>query len=342
MSWESTLDEQIALKRWWGTTEAHAYARAFLDSVTTKYPSGDADRGYAALTEVEPRKLELADPVWISPDVCALIEAARQADPPFEPEPLLPSDLPCVYGFLRFDTPMHLTDARGKTVNVTAMAWMPVVDDSWEGPGDAPWDRQGIDLTLYSDRDDMEDTDLDDLRERRFGSRFVLLHRMPWWFGKTLEDSHFATGDPEQGGLVLTDDEAKASLADWLLLMQITLRLIQQKITSSGKTRLPRGFRKRAEREGFDPYTVVITLRRYESKQRSGEGYQGDGPYYSHRFVVSGGWRNQYYPSLGSCYLEDGSPDPASHRQLYIHSYIKGPEDAELIIKPSRAIEVVR
>ena len=326
MSWENVLDEQIALRRWWGTAEAESYARAFRDGVASDYVgSEDTISGIAV---VEDRKLELADPVWVAPDVCDLIDAARLADPPFQPEPVLPSDLPCVYGFLRFERPMHLKDARGMTVNVAAMAWMPKADPSWEGPGEPPWDRQGIDLTLYSDRDDPEDTDLDELRERGFSSKLALLHRMPWWFGKDPNEMQFALG------LGVDDDEARESMTNWLVLMQITFRIIQQKITSSGRRRLPKGFRRRAQRDyGItDPYTVVITLRRYESKKGDGPGWdpEVDGPYYSHRFLVSGHWRAQYYPSSGE------------HRQLYIHSFVKGPEDAELIIKPSRAIEVVR
>ena len=324
MSWESTLDEQIDLKRWWGTPEAQTYSQGFIDSLTHAHPEdgSDIERTYGSINAIEERKLHLADPVWISPDVCKVIDAARQADPPFKPEPLLPSDLPCQYGFMRFHQPMHLTDARGKIVNVAAVAWAPITDATWEGPGSAPWDRQGIDVTLYSDLQDEDDEDLEQLRMDRFGSRFVLLHHMPWWFGKTLEEMHFTSSDWGTSG--------PETIVNWFTLFQISLRIMQQKITASGKSRLPRAFRRRAERAGFDPFTVVVTLRRYEKSGRTGEGYDGDENFYSHRFIVRGFWRAQWYPSA------------QEHRQLYIHDFIKGPADAELIVKPSRAIEVVR
>lgn len=42
---------------------------------------------------------------------------------------------------------------------------------------------------------------------------------------------------------------------------------------------------------------------------------------YSHRWMVSGHWRNQWHPSV------------KRHRRRFIHPYIKGPEDKPLVIK---------
>jgi hypothetical protein len=69
----------------------------------------------------------------------------------------------------------------------------------------------------------------------------------------------------------------------------------------------------------------VIRLRRPKAKPEGERTVD-----WSHRWLVRGFWRNQWFPSLGI------------HRQLWISDYIKGPEDKPLRIKPTRAFELVR
>jgi hypothetical protein len=42
---------------------------------------------------------------------------------------------------------------------------------------------------------------------------------------------------------------------------------------------------------------------------------------WSHRWVVSGHWRHQYLPSCGT------------HRQQWIASHVKGPDDKPLVVR---------
>lgn len=329
MGWENVLDEQIALKNWWNTPHGQRYALAFANDVARKHPDlSEANKmaNWSGFLARETHKLNIADPVWVAPPVCQIIAAALQAEPPFEPEPLLPADLPVPYGFLRFEEPFILPDGKDQPVGIVAMAWMPIVSEGYtERMGTdsgAPWEDQGIHVTLYSDRDDERDPGAVMLRDEGFPQRMIMLHQFPWWFGKGFDTDSWdlaAGHDPVQAPL---------NMLRWFALMQVAFRILQQKITSTGNTRLPRGFRRRAEREGFDPYTKVVTLRRYESK--ASDGFEGDGPFYSHRFLVEGHWRRQWYPSV------------EEHRQIWIHAFVKGPEDAELIVKPNRAVEVVR
>jgi hypothetical protein len=51
---------------------------------------------------------------------------------------------------------------------------------------------------------------------------------------------------------------------------------------------------------------------------------------YSHRFIVSGHWRNQWYAS------------GQVHRQIWISPYVKGPEDQPLVVRPRRVFSLVR
>lgn len=334
MGWENVLDEQIDLKRFWRSREGQRFAYGFLMDVAGKHPDVEQDvmESFRGFIGREVHKLDIADPVYVAPPVCQLIAAASKAEPPFEPEPLLPADLPCPYGYLRFDQPMVLLDAKDEPVNICAISWMPVVKasyiDKMGTDAGAPWEEQGIHLTMYSDMEHPEDVSAQHLRAECEGRgvgappKILMLHQMPWWFGEDYHPDRWDIGE----GQVAT---AAENMMRWFALMQVTFRILQQKITSSGKTRLPKGFRKRAEREGYDPYTKVVTLRRYEAKG-TGEYSEGDEPYYSHRFLVEGHWRRQWYPSL------------QEHRQIWIDTFVKGPEDGELIVKPNRAIEVVR
>jgi hypothetical protein len=72
---------------------------------------------------------------------------------------------------------------------------------------------------------------------------------------------------------------------------------------------------------------VYVTLRR--ARQKPGGGDSDPEFEYSHRFMVSGHWRHQWYPSKGE------------HHLIWVDPFIKGPEDRPLIIK-DRVWKVVR
>jgi hypothetical protein len=62
----------------------------------------------------------------------------------------------------------------------------------------------------------------------------------------------------------------------------------------------------------------VVTLRRPESN-RSGDSESS--VEWSHRWLVNGHWRNQWYPSL------------ETHRLIWVNPHVKGPPDKELVLK---------
>ena len=93
-----------------------------------------------------------------------------------------------------------------------------------------------------------------------------------------------------------------------------------------------RDYRRRWERTVTTPPNYgdvrVVTLRR-SAQAGPAESDELFGREFSHRWIVRGFWRNQWYPSEGV------------HRLIWIDSYVKGPEDKPLIIKDS-VYEVVR
>lgn len=92
--------------------------------------------------------------------------------------------------------------------------------------------------------------------------------------------------------------------------------------------KLPRAARRRAERQLANPPPHygdirVVTLRRSTTRASAvPEGLtEEEGREWSHRWMVSGHWRNQWYKR------------EQVHRPIWIEPYVKGPEDKPLVIK---------
>ena len=327
VNWEAVMDVQLDLWKHWQSDVGRTFARGFAQSLRDK---GDDAHGGMDLADIEAKKIYQADPISVTEDVLTLVEAAY---PTFEIEPLRGSDLLTTHGFVLLPRPYVMRDVSKKRIAIRALAWMPAHQEAV--PEQEAEERFGINISMYTylyDEDDDFNGDIlrewQDYRERGGQSRpsnFDLVHITTWWFGQSW--------DKMAGDLVLPEDEQRAEAGmegfkSTFQFFQAFLRIAQQTITRSDVRRAPRGQRKRAKREEFedDPFVTIITLRRHES---TGEG-SGEPANYSHRFIVRGHWRNQWYPSLGE------------HRQKWIGGYVKGPEDAELIVKPTRAFEVVR
>jgi hypothetical protein len=98
--------------------------------------------------------------------------------------------------------------------------------------------------------------------------------------------------------------------------------LMQQRITSTHSVPAERAERRREARktEKDVPEVKIVHLRRTIAEalpQRS----DGGGVDWSHRWLVSGHWRNQWFPSS------------QEHGWRYINPYVKGPEDKPFVSK---------
>ncbi len=110
--------------------------------------------------------------------------------------------------------------------------------------------------------------------------------------------------------------------AGWLRFWRVTQRLMSERIVTSERRQAARPARRDAERSGFDPGAPrVIELRRPTDREADPEGERVRDVEWSHRWVVRGHWRQQWYPSLNG------------HRQRWIGAYVKGPPDLELVIR---------
>jgi hypothetical protein len=315
--WETVLDAMADVGRFWRAREGERYAAAFAADVAGRYPDGNA-RLHGLSAQLESDLMLTAEPVFVDDGVMTVLEHARKS---FEPEALLASDVFCERGFALLPRPLLRTDVNGHLCSTRAFSWQPFyvkervpwverdpgeenVEVEFAPLGNAPDAAPaGLVVTLYSHQDDPSDTEVPrDAVAARGWPALTMEHATLWWFGRT----------PEVGLRGYTDEQARAARGVWRDV-QVFFRLAQQRIAERGRERAGRKAAKRLERalDRTDPYVTVVTLRR--TKRQGGEG---DAEVeWTHRWVVGGHWRNQWYPTLDA------------HRQIWIADFVKGPED---------------
>jgi hypothetical protein len=115
-------------------------------------------------------------------------------------------------------------------------------------------------------------------------------------------------------GSIPTNDDGRVSaelLATWTLM--------QQTLCVMHRTPGDRPERRRCARANLPQDVLIVRLRRH-SLDDPRDGGDESVPW-SHRWLVSGHWRNQWLPSR------------ACHRLQWISSYVKGPENKPLVVK---------
>ena len=273
-----------------------------------------------------------ADPIYVSDDVMTLWEYAAKT---FQEEVIRRDDLVVPAGFALLPRPFVIQDMHGKTVRYRALAWLPVSQrESYN------WDEgavgQGVWLSLISNINDIDDywletnvqsdgTPGDVIREAslREGHIWSLMHGAPVVFDQainTLKDSD---------GNLITDPDDLARGAQIYTHVQCFWRLMSQLVIVPES--LPRQARRQRQREKRVDNVKVLRLRRTKPKHEH-DFEEGPGIEYSHRFIVSGHWRNQPYGK---------KDEPTYYKQIWIAPYVKGPEDKEIIVK-TRGVEFTR
>lgn len=113
------------------------------------------------------------------------------------------------------------------------------------------------------------------------------------------------------------------SLFDLRLVIAFNL-LLAQGITETEEWQPTRQLRRRAARRGhvLNPVTIVRLPRRQYEHAQNGESHVD----WSHRWVVSGHWRKQWYAKQ------------EVHRPKWIAPYVKGPDDKPLLVKEKRYV----
>jgi hypothetical protein len=110
-----------------------------------------------------------------------------------------------------------------------------------------------------------------------------------------------------------------------------TLSFLKSRVLEIIPTKVPREIRKQTKREKKKqpPLVKVVALRRNAKSDKLAKE-EGDTRSFTHRWLVSGHIRNQWYAKEGV------------HKLIYINPFIKGPEGADLLPARRTVNKVVR
>lgn len=248
---------------------------------------------YDGWAETMRANLRIADLYWCSADMSALAFGASETLPESSWDT---SSRPAPCGLMVFDGGISTHNwSERLMVNVEAMTW---------GPG-----RGGCVLTSWASRQQIAAI----LAER--GNELVTdevpplipinAHTVPIDRPVRPEDL-----DPEIATL------APMLASAWLLMQQPTL-------VDRARQHADRDVRRSYARAGRgEPDITYVTLRRsYVPNESSETGTDSAGRRYHNRWITSGHWREQFYPSRDT------------HERIWIPEHIKGPEGAPLLLK---------
>lgn len=338
--WEEVLDHQVDLYKFWRSPLGERFANGYVESVATvpygkPYAPDEVRRLYGNLAERAANFLYGAEAIYVDPDMMTLAEAAAAT---FEPEPLQPNDLITERGFVFLPRPVTLIDVWGKVVSYRAISWrvvnytFRVTDGGVETLDEA---RQGVYLLLYHLRGDPDEYDRNDEHVLRRidheqglkAPALTLTHVAPWVFGQPYFDG--TANDEAAVAAGVLNPQALHGAKSIAQFVGALFRLATQTIAVRTEMKPSRAYRKRAAKLLPEGSITVITLRRHRDVSYPGEP-SGDAPDWQFRWLVSGHWRNQWFPSLGI------------HRQVWISPYVKGPEDRPLNIRVHRVFKLVR
>lgn len=316
-NWHRALDVQMELQRWSITEYGHKYHAGFLWSVLTSKGTRHRDLGARQTEEELASRLESvlyrADTIFVTQDMQhVLLQAAHDLPDEivFDSHMLLTP-----MGFCLFEEPMYGVDRYGSQIAVHAIAWdwIPVTFMDTHDEGEI------ISIYFFTDPNDANDewnAESNETMERmNIGiPPLCLNHWYPAIIGQTIPNG----------------TEPGAQLVQGILKLFVAMQLLaQQTIGEPMKMRPTRATRRRALSWDHDQerYITLITLRRKSVKKDDHVPQPVD---WSHRWVVQGHWRRQYYPKTGT------------HAWKYIYEYVKGPEDKPLLIRERRVFNFRR
>jgi hypothetical protein len=243
-----------------------------------------------------------ADVFRVTADMVTVLQyAASQLD---EEDLFDPTLAPSGCGMVRFDEPLYLTDVDGDWCKIHWLLWGP-----------------GLGGTLLYIANDINDPDRMTLWS--FEQRPEVVRQFGRWLpvmgfivpaGKPLGPENVELTPEEVRKAMELGNEPKAS--NFTRIVHAFWLLCEQTIADKREEHIRKTARKQAEKLGIDPRVTVVQLRRSNGSRGEGESQVE----WTRRWVVKGHWRWQAH-----------GPGRAERKRIWIHPFIKGPEDAPLI-----------
>jgi hypothetical protein len=289
-SWQRALEEQSRL---W-LLAISPVGKMLLGQLTHEHDS--------SWIRMEADKLRQAEPTFVTAELCDVIETAARS---YQTEGLHQSDVFSSFGFVYFERSVTYDPGDEEDPGfVRAASWAllrakptgdPDPDDDLAlADGDLIWH-----ITFYIDSQDRSDP--------------VIPQMYPTLLGVVREGQYDTITSP--GGKAVCR------------ILEVTLRLMQQRITAPEHVRPDKAARRMIDRAKLEHRDILVArLRRVSTSHTDGESTLAN---YSHRFIVGGHWRNQWFPAA------------QRHRQIWISPYVKGDESLPLVVK-KRAFVLTR
>lgn len=278
------------------------------------------------------KNLRTASLYYASADMAHLAQAAGEALPVYR---LHPEDLPAANGLLVWEEPITEAHEGGEFTGA------PIIAATWgvtEGGVDVriwaarePWVASQAAGSTRAGIRALTRAEVTALRLRypqpivAQSAVFMPFGQLPGWLvGMTGESGRYGlaeVGDVARAGKRLEAAE-RALLVSWLLMGQTLVREEEVSASKAAARRVAR----------IDP-GLLGAVRYVQLRHRSAVPGQrgGEGPVRSRqsRWIVSGHWRQQWYPSR------------QDHRPIWIDSHFKGPDGAP-VLDPEKLVKVLR
>lgn len=297
MSYSQALEAQLQALDYWDTEEAVEFAAFLREGVMESRGAAPSVRH---LHQMWGDDLLQAEPYYVAPTICETLYtvAATVPDGATLTAPLAPSHR----GFVYLSRPQRVAwKGHEHGVDWCAFTWAPYAQypPGVDRHDSATMTHAGLDFMMY---------------ERR-GSWLIPFCQQNWPYGERV-DGWTPMGPSRPAEVMPAHDIAGQMILAFLAF-------VSQRILVSSEQRAERHTRKRMADAGYthEPVVRVVELRRREFSPH--QSTASDPVAWSHRWVVSGHWRQQYYPAADE------------HRPLFILPYLKGPENRPL--KPPRA-----
>lgn len=314
--WERALSAQHEIIGFASSSWGKKYFKYWLDDRSGKYGTAQSSTSASAFVNCLPDMMA-AEPVYVTGEMQDLVYSAMEGF--HGGENVVESDFFLRSGFVLLERPFVVLDQKNKRVAWRAISWhleemsfsSVTNDDDYReinrkaraGEEIAVEVKMGVRLIMWSSIDDEDDYshtfhEIDSIVK----TNWLVAHALTL----PLED------------ISKTVDTMGGQESSTLLFVRVMNKLMGERIVTRSHYKASRSLRRHSQRLNLPVSEILVCELRRRSTPSEGIGERRN---FSHRFVVHGFWRNQWYPSIGM------------HRQKYIADYIKGPDDKPLIIK---------
>ena len=311
--WEQALEVQAQLLKqingpfWGDMSQAWLNNRLRVYGRNAMLPSAHAMR-------VAGEIVAESEPIFITKDMLNLTRTAMES---FDwHEQVRPEDFFLRQGFALLEAPFYAPDVQGLETAWRAVSWRFVELPAAASPPEINEPVPSLEILLWWDTHDEDGWDLQHPDQIKFarqqykawGMRWAVMHCTLCPLEYMSDLRHMGNdGDPA---------------ATWMTFIRVFNKLMAERIVLKSRLRPHRAVRRAAQRLGMTEIRDVVVCELRRAKPRGYEWPEsGEGGHLTHRFMVSGHWRQQWYPSEGR------------HKQKWIAPYIKGPDDGEFIEK---------